>query len=98
MSSTTAALAFDVRVVGEAADLETLRNIVVRNTGFSPVRLNDVALVEDGFQDVTSLRALERRDRAGDGHPQAARLERRRRGERGARARSPTCRRRCPPG
>jgi multidrug efflux pump len=47
-------LAFDVRVIGEAADLATLRNIVIRNTGFNPVRLSDVALVEDGFQDVTS--------------------------------------------
>jgi hydrophobe/amphiphile efflux-1 (HAE1) family protein len=47
-------LAFDVRVVGEAADLATLRSIVIRNTGFNPVRLSDVALVEDGFQDVTS--------------------------------------------
>ena len=48
-------MAFDVRVVGEAPDLATLRNIVIRNTGFNPVRLKDVALVEDGFQDVTSL-------------------------------------------
>ena len=48
-------LAFDVRVVGEAADLATLRSIVIRNTGFNPVRLSDVALVEDGFQDVTSF-------------------------------------------
>jgi multidrug efflux pump len=47
-------LAFDVRVIGEAADLATLRSIVIRNSGFSPVRLSDVALVEDGFQDVTS--------------------------------------------
>jgi multidrug efflux pump len=47
-------LAFDVRVIGEAADLATLRGIVIRNTGFNPVRLSDVALVEDGFQDVTS--------------------------------------------
>ncbi len=48
-------MAFDVRVVGEAADLATLRNIVVRNAGLSSVRLGDVALVEDGFQDVTNL-------------------------------------------
>jgi hydrophobe/amphiphile efflux-1 (HAE1) family protein len=51
----TGTLAFDVRVVGEAADLATLRNIIVRNSGISPVRLHDVALVEDGFQDVNSL-------------------------------------------
>ncbi|HZU83323.1 MAG TPA: efflux RND transporter permease subunit, partial [Polyangiaceae bacterium] len=48
-------LAFDVRVLGEAADLATLRNIVVRSGGINPVRLKDVALVEDGFQDVTNL-------------------------------------------
>jgi hydrophobe/amphiphile efflux-1 (HAE1) family protein len=48
-------LAFDVRVVGEAADLATLRNIPVRSVGINPVRLSDVALVEDGFQDVTTL-------------------------------------------
>jgi len=48
-------LAFDVRVVGEAQDLATLRNIVIRNNGMNPVRLSDVALVEDGFQDVTTV-------------------------------------------
>ncbi len=47
--------ALDVRVLGEAADLETLRNIVVRKVGASDVRLGDVALVEDGFQDVTNV-------------------------------------------
>jgi hydrophobe/amphiphile efflux-1 (HAE1) family protein len=45
---------FDVRVVGEAPDLATLRNIVVRSTGTSTVRVQDVALVEDGFVDITS--------------------------------------------
>jgi hydrophobe/amphiphile efflux-1 (HAE1) family protein len=47
-------LAFDVRVVGEVPDLETMRNIVIRNTNNSPVHLKDVALVQDGFQDVTN--------------------------------------------
>jgi hydrophobe/amphiphile efflux-1 (HAE1) family protein len=48
-------LAFDVRFLGEAANLDTLRNIVVSGTGgMSPVHLKDVALVQDGFQDVTS--------------------------------------------
>jgi hydrophobe/amphiphile efflux-1 (HAE1) family protein len=45
---------FDVRVLGEAPDLETLRNIVVRNAGNNSVRVKDVALVEDGFVDITS--------------------------------------------
>ncbi len=48
-------LAFDVRVIGEAADLTTLRNIVVRAGGLNPVRLQDVALVQDGFQDITNV-------------------------------------------
>jgi hydrophobe/amphiphile efflux-1 (HAE1) family protein len=48
-------LAFDVRVIGEAADLTTLRNIVVRAGGLNPVRLSDVALVQDGFQDITNV-------------------------------------------
>jgi hydrophobe/amphiphile efflux-1 (HAE1) family protein len=48
-------LAFDVRFLGEATDLQTLRNIVVSGAGtMSPVHLSDVALVQDGFQDVTS--------------------------------------------
>jgi multidrug efflux pump len=47
-------LAFDVRVVGEVPDLATMRSLVIRSTGIAPVRLQDVALVEDGFQDVTS--------------------------------------------
>jgi len=49
----TGGLAFDVRVVGEVPDLPTMRNIVVRG-GQTPVHLQDVALVEDGFVDVTS--------------------------------------------
>ena len=48
-------LAFDVRVVGEAQDLSTLRSIVVKTNGLNPVRLSDVALVQDGFQDITTL-------------------------------------------
>jgi multidrug efflux pump len=48
-------LAFDVRFLGEAADLGTLRNIVISGgTGTAPIHLSDVALVQDGFQDVTS--------------------------------------------
>jgi multidrug efflux pump len=41
-----------VRVLGEALDLETLRQIVVREVAGAPVYLGDVALVEDGFEDV----------------------------------------------
>ena len=40
-----------VRVLGEAIDLATLRKIVVREVAGNPVYLQDVALVEDGFED-----------------------------------------------
>src|SRR5262249_19024507 len=38
----------DIRVLGEAADLATLRNIVVRKVGNEQILLGDVALVQDG--------------------------------------------------
>src|SRR5688572_9579710 len=41
----------NVRVLGEALDLGTLRRIAVGSGGASPVYLEDVALVEDGFED-----------------------------------------------
>ena len=47
--------ALDVRVLGEAADLDTLRGIVIRKYGSTEIKLSDVALVEDGFQDITSI-------------------------------------------
>jgi hydrophobe/amphiphile efflux-1 (HAE1) family protein len=45
----------NVRVLGEAVDLATLRRILVREVAGTPVRLEDVALVEDGFEDVRRL-------------------------------------------
>ncbi len=42
----------NVRVLGEAVDLDTLRKIVVSDRGGSPIHLDDVALVEDGFEDI----------------------------------------------
>ena len=45
----------NVRVLGEAADLETLRKIVIREVEGSPLYLSDVALVEDGFEDVRRI-------------------------------------------
>lgn len=41
-----------VRVLGEALDLDSLRNMVVREVEGVPVHLFDVALVEDGFEDL----------------------------------------------
>jgi hydrophobe/amphiphile efflux-1 (HAE1) family protein len=45
----------NVRILGEALDLSTFRRIVVGNTKEAPVYLEDVALVEDGFEDVRRL-------------------------------------------
>ena len=42
----------NVRVLGEAVDLSTFRKIVVGQTKGAPVYLEDVAIVEDGFEDV----------------------------------------------
>ncbi len=41
-----------VRVLGEALDLDALRQIVVRETDGAAIYLKDVALVEDGFEDL----------------------------------------------
>ena len=49
----------NVRVLGEAVDLETLRKIVVREVAGSPIYLSDVALVEDGFEDVRRLARMD---------------------------------------
>jgi hydrophobe/amphiphile efflux-1 (HAE1) family protein len=45
----------NVRVLGEALDLDTLRKIVVREAGGSPIYLSDVGMVEDGFEDVRRI-------------------------------------------
>ena len=45
----------NVRVLGEAIDLATLRRIVVREVSGSPIYLEDVAIVEDGFEDIRRL-------------------------------------------
>lgn len=45
----------NVRVLGEALDLETLRKIVIREVSGSPIYLSDVAMVEDGFEDVRRI-------------------------------------------
>ncbi|MCG3113695.1 MAG: efflux RND transporter permease subunit [Candidatus Manganitrophus sp. SB1] len=45
----------NVRILGEALELSTFRRIVVGNTKEAPVYLEDVALVEDGFEDIRRL-------------------------------------------
>jgi multidrug efflux pump len=48
----------NVRVLGEAIDLETLRHIVIRKVGGSPIYLSDVSLVEDGFEDIRRVASV----------------------------------------
>ena len=45
----------DVRVYGEAANLDELRGLAVGGTTQRPVRLSDIALVEDGFEDERAM-------------------------------------------
>lgn len=49
----------NVRLLGEALNLETFREIVVRNVNGTPIHLSDVALVEDGFEDRVSIARLD---------------------------------------
>jgi len=42
----------NIRVLGEALDINTLSRIVIRESNGSPIYLSDVALVEDGFEDI----------------------------------------------
>lgn len=44
-----------VRVMGEALDLGTFQDIVVRDTPGSEIYLKDVAIVEDGFEDMRRI-------------------------------------------
>lgn len=49
----------DVRLLGEALDVDTFRHLVVRKTATGVVYLEDVAMVEDGFEDATSVARLD---------------------------------------
>lgn len=44
-----------VRVMGEALDLGTFQDIVIRDTPGSEIYLKDIAIVEDGFEDVRRI-------------------------------------------
>jgi len=48
----------NVRVLGEAVDLDTLRHIIIREVSGAPIYLSDVALVEDGFEDIRRMARL----------------------------------------
>lgn len=45
----------NVRVLGEALELSALRTLVVKDAGGAPVKLEDLGLVEDGFEDTRRL-------------------------------------------
>ena len=45
----------NVRVLGEALNLDEFRRLVVKDVNGAPVYLSDVAIVEDGFEDVRRL-------------------------------------------
>ncbi len=49
----------NVRVLGEAIDIETLRKIAIRQINGAPIYISDVALVEDGFDDTRRLARLD---------------------------------------
>jgi hydrophobe/amphiphile efflux-1 (HAE1) family protein len=49
----------NVRVMGEALNLDELRRIVVRDVNGARVYLSDVALVEDGFEDQRRMSRVE---------------------------------------
>jgi hydrophobe/amphiphile efflux-1 (HAE1) family protein len=51
----TAGREVNVRVLGEAFNLEEFRRLVVRDVAGAPIYLSDVAIVEDGFEDVRRI-------------------------------------------
>ena len=64
--------AIDIRVLGEAADLDTLRNIVVKKVGTELITLDKVALVQDGFEDETTRARVIMADDTNGGQPTQA--------------------------
>jgi len=51
--------ALDVRLLGEALDIETFKHLVIKRSKPAPVYLEDVGIVEDGFADATSIALLD---------------------------------------
>ena len=49
----------NVRVLGEALDLETFSHLVVKKAEGAPIYLSDVGMVEDGFEDVRRMARLD---------------------------------------
>ena len=48
----------NVRIMGEALDIDTLKHIAVKEISGSPIYIGDVALVEDGFDDTRRIAKL----------------------------------------
>jgi hydrophobe/amphiphile efflux-1 (HAE1) family protein len=55
----TGGRSLNVRLLGEALNLDELKKLVVKRTKPAPTYLEDVADVEDGFEDATSLARLD---------------------------------------
>jgi len=49
----------NVRLLGEALQLDDFRKLVVRRVSGAPIHLEDVSLVEDGFEDRSSIARLD---------------------------------------
>jgi multidrug efflux pump len=48
----------NVRVLGEALDLETFGHLIIKEINGAPIYLSDVGMVEDGFEDVRRMARL----------------------------------------
>ncbi|MDB4933824.1 MAG: multidrug efflux transporter [Labilithrix sp.] len=55
----TGGRSLNVRLLGEAVNLDEFRKLVVKRSKPAPVYLEDVADVEDGFEDATSIARLD---------------------------------------
>jgi multidrug efflux pump len=48
----------NVRVLGEALDLETFGHLIIKEINGAPIYLSDVGMVEDGFEDIRRMARL----------------------------------------
>ncbi|HTA90529.1 MAG TPA: efflux RND transporter permease subunit [Polyangiaceae bacterium] len=48
-----------VQVLGEALDLETFKHIIISDKAGAPIYLQDVALIEDGFEDARTIARID---------------------------------------
>ena len=56
---------FVVRLAGKFTNLEELKALILRSSSFGPVALRDVAEVEDGFKEITTLTRVNGRSAVG---------------------------------